>query len=607
MSNTAAMRVGSTTFLVERIAADCAPLQWVRELTQNSFEAILRHRENNWIGEGLIEWDVDWSLVEKAGIYKLQITDNGCGMTGQEIEEYINRLSSSGGEQSDEKNYGIGAKITAGVQNPIGLTYKSWKNGKGVIATLWKDLAEGIYGLKKIQIGNDFASFAPLNEEAKNHNVIQFHGTSVVLQGNSIEENTYHNSSRKQKWLISYLNSRYFELPKNINLRVRDFSNSEPSQWPKTFEAASRMGSGGSQMRTIYGMKYYLDKYSEKSGIVELENVKIHWFILPEDLNVSGGVWDEKYHCASIYQSELYDLKRASEARSILINFGITWGWNRIVLYAEPNVKKIPVITDISRKSLQSNGESLPWEDWAEEFRIKMPDDIKKLMDEILSKTSNEDFSENIEKRLKELNNIFKIDRFRFTKSGKFKVAGELPGESPDPEGEANKHDAGKNKGTRGVTNDLFAAFINDDGQVGDKQKGENKLPKVVWVSALNGTRAENDLEDRAARYVARDNLITANADFRFFEAYIEALKLDYPHAGVEHIKSVLHEWVEMQLIESVMGIQSLQGSPTWSDANTLDEALSEVALTTAVMPRYATYSQIKRNLSQKVGAISSK
>ena len=603
MSNTAAMRVGSTTFLVERIAADCAPLQWVRELTQNSFEAIMRHRESGWSGEGLIEWDVDWSLVEKSGIYKLQITDNGCGMTGEEIEEYINRLSSSGGIQSDEKNYGIGAKITAGVQNPIGLTYKSWKNGAGVIATLWKDFEEGIYGLKKIQIGDNFGSFAPLNDEAKNKNVIQDHGTSVVLQGNSIEENTYYDSSRKQKWLISYLNSRYYELPKNITLKVRDFSNSEPEQWPKNFEAASRMGTGGSQMRTIYGMKYYLEKYAEKYGIVDLDTVKIHWFILPEDLNVSGGVWDEKYHCAAIYQSELYDLKRASEARSILINFGITWGWNRIVLYAEPNLKKIPVITDISRKSLQTNGLSLPWEDWAEEFRIKMPEEIKLLMDEILSKTSNEDFSENIEKRLKELNNIFKIDRFRFTKSGKLKVAGDLPGDTPNAEGDESSHEHGGKKGNRKAKNDLFAAFINEEGQTGEKQKGENKLPKVVWVSALNGTRAENDLEDRAARYVARDNLITANADFRYFEAYIEALKLDYPHAGVDHIKSVLHEWVEMQLIESVMGIQSLQGSPTWSDANTLEDALSELALTTAVMPRYATYSQIKRNLSQRVGA----
>jgi len=181
MSNTAAMRVGSTTFLVERIAADCAPLQWVRELTQNSFEAIMRNRDSGWDGEGLIEWDVDWSLVEKSGIYKLQITDNGCGMTGEEIEEYINRLSSSGGIQSDEKNYGIGAKITAGVQNPIGLTYKSWKKGNGVIATLWKDFEERIYGLKKIQIGDIFGSYAPLNNEAKNKNVIQDHGTSVVL------------------------------------------------------------------------------------------------------------------------------------------------------------------------------------------------------------------------------------------------------------------------------------------------------------------------------------------------------------------------------------------------------------------------------------------
>ena len=52
-----------------------------------------------------------------------------------------------------------------------------------------------------------------------------------------------------------------------------------------------------------------------------------------------------------------------------------------------------------------------------------MPDEIKKMMDEILSKTSNEDFSENIEKRLKELNNINNLKYLSMGMSGDFKVA----------------------------------------------------------------------------------------------------------------------------------------------------------------------------------------
>ena len=51
------------------------------------------------------------------------------------------------------------------------------------------------------------------------------------------------------------------------------------------------------------------------------------------------------------------------------------------------------------------------------------------------------------------------------------------------------------------------------------------------------------------------------------------------------------------------MGVLSLQGSPEWSDAATIDVALSSEALTAAVMPRYATYSLIKRQLGSVVGA----
>ena len=50
------------------------------------------------------------------------------------------------------------------------------------------------------------------------------------------------------------------------------------------------------------------------------------------------------------------------------------------------------------------------------------------------------------------------------------------------------------------------------------------------------------------------------------------------------------------------MGIRSLQGSPEWSSGDDLSAALSEEALTTTVMSRYATLSQMKRQLASRVG-----
>lgn len=606
MNQTAAMRVESTTFLIEKLAADCSPNQYVRELTQNSFEAILRHRESGWQGEGIVEWDLDWNLVENEGVYKLQISDNGCGMTGEQIEKYINQLSSSGGIQGIDANYGIGAKITAGVENPYGLVYKSWVNGQGVLAHLWKDQTEGVYGLKKREINGEYRSFAPISDQAKSTKIISNHGTTVTLLGKSKEQNTYYFEHQKQKWLIAYLNSRYFKLPENIALKVRDFSNARPEDWPKSHEEAMTMGTGGSQMRTIQGMSYYLNKYSDFSGTVDLTKAKMHWWILQDNLSASGGIFDEKYHVAALYQSELYDYRRHSEARSLLVNAGITFGWQRVVLYLEPNTEQLDITTDTSRKSLLIKGEFLPWEEWVSEFRSKLPIEIKNLVDAILSNISDEDNSESIKKRLKELENIFKLDRYRYKKLGILNVSGELPGDKTG-EGHEPAHDKGKKQGEipRGE-NDLYAAYIADEGMAGEKVGGDNKLPRINWISLENGSRAAGDLEDQAARYSPSENMIFINDDFRFFEAYLEALKEEYPHAGPEAIKKTFKYWIEMQLTEVILGIQALQGSPSWSDLGALEKATSEEALTACVMPRYSNLSQMRRDLSRMVGASNS-
>ena len=42
MTKTMKMKVDNTGFLVDRLAKDCAPLQYIRELTQNAIEAIGR-------------------------------------------------------------------------------------------------------------------------------------------------------------------------------------------------------------------------------------------------------------------------------------------------------------------------------------------------------------------------------------------------------------------------------------------------------------------------------------------------------------------------------------------------------------------------------------
>src|SRR5882672_9952496 len=120
------MGVANVGFLIENLGKDAGELQYLRELVQNAFEAILRR-------SGAEEGQVEIDFEEVKGIKKLRITDNGIGMTPDEVRDNINRLSASAGTQAFDKNFGIGAKITAAVRNPHGVMYKAWKDGDGSV------------------------------------------------------------------------------------------------------------------------------------------------------------------------------------------------------------------------------------------------------------------------------------------------------------------------------------------------------------------------------------------------------------------------------------------------------------------------------------------
>ncbi|MBK9661342.1 MAG: hypothetical protein IPO68_15830 [Chitinophagaceae bacterium] len=64
-----------------------------------------------------------------------------------------------------------------------------------------------------------------------------------------------------------------------------------------------------------------------------------------------------------------------------LQQFGVTFGYKFVVIYVEPtNVSQLT--TNTARTTLLINNDSLPWADWANEFRENMPEEIAKLVAE---------------------------------------------------------------------------------------------------------------------------------------------------------------------------------------------------------------------------------
>ena len=76
----------------------------------------------------------------------------------------------------------------------------------------------------------------------------------------------------------------------------------------------------------------------------------------------------------------------------------------------------------------------------------------------------------------------------------------------------------------------------------------------------------------------------------------------DTPGAS-SHVESVVREWFTQQLIEAILGIQSLKDSREWTIED-ISKGWSEEALTAAVMPRYHVDLAIKRVLGQRLGAL---
>ena len=71
-------------------------------------------------------------------------------------------------------------------------------------------------------------------------------------------------------------------------------------------------------------------------------------------------------------------------------------------------------------------------------------------------------------------------------------------------------------------------------------------------------------------------------------------------------IEETVHEWFEQTLVEAVIGVKALEGAREWSIED-IDRALSEVSLSSVVMPRYHIDFSIKRSLGSKLGSLKEK
>jgi hypothetical protein len=207
-----------SSFFADLFAADVGPGKAYRELSVNSFQAIEQYqrehpedRDYRPVVETFVdpytraydpetgEVDIKRLLDPDNTANKLALGDNGCGMDEKQLAQNLTSLFRSDKPHGVAGNYGIGARVSTATNNPDGVEYRSWKNGKGHVATLVHYDNEKKYGLQDVLYADGRClNVVPIDEDHFTKKEIALmkppfigdHGTVVILHGRSHDEDT---------------------------------------------------------------------------------------------------------------------------------------------------------------------------------------------------------------------------------------------------------------------------------------------------------------------------------------------------------------------------------------------------------------------------------
>jgi len=586
MTEMLAMSVARMGFLVDRLNRDCAPMQFVRELTKNAMQGIEALPGQT----GEIRWDVDWRLHEELGpdsARKLCIIDTGIGMTGPEMVEFINKLSSSIHTQSATGNFGVGSKIAAAPLNPAGMVYFSWKDGRGSMIHLFKDQASGEYGLKRFANGDHWQ---PIGDDLKPE-PIDCHGTMVLLLGHSDEDSTaapHPVAGNPHRWIQQYLNMRFFDLAPGTAIKTR-------IGWDRPLDSHEN------RLEEVTGMRPWLAANAQASGSVDLERseARVHWWILGAEANLNDWRYHSQGHIAALFQSELYEFLIFGGAVVRLQSFGILFGPERVILYVEPTPKHGRTVSaNTARTHLLVDHQPLDWGAYAVEFRETMPQELIDYQRNFGAEDEEADRQEHIRDRLRSLAALLSFGGYR-----RREPTPEEPAIPIERNPEDSVHHDDEETPPSPPPADILSLFSDDPDE--EMEQIAPPLPEVRWISIADGSRSPHDMNKLAARYLPDRNTILANGDFKGVTDIVDRWADRFAHipGSRDVAQSIAREWFEQQLVETVMSAVALKESMEWTIGD-MAALWSEQALTAAILPRWHIDQVMAKAMVERLGAL---
>ena len=571
--------------------------QWLREFVKNSIEATQEYqkkypKDNNYKPEVQIRNHSGYK--DLYNLEKISIIDNGIGMNPEDMVSYTRLLGKSSDykeTKEEERNYGVGAKISAVTRNPIGIYYESWEKGKkGYSLTIDYDKENDGYGVKPIILEGERKLFEVIDDEIIPDLIRKYgHGTRVTLLGKTQLEDTTKMSAHQIKvgsddgrWRSKILNKRFYDFPKDLSIKNQKiYAASEYSE------------------AIVKPLKTTLENSFLKKGTVKLFDADIEWWILHKNRKDSPKYKVESHtefltgHTAIVYENEVFGITygKGNMAR----DFGIPIGQQDIVLHIRPHQGK-GYHQDYTRREIQYNGNQVNYSIWQDEFIKKFPKEIDEYIDSLIDKTPR---SEKVDKLLSEYKQYFVLPKYKISENGSFGAD-----EDNLVSGLAFKiHDGDKKIVKDQKPNPDIIQEYNSIVRVKDKKNSKkinDPFPQLDWIPDDGSIISNEELSDRAAVYRESNNKIYANKNFKGFEMLVEVFIKKYKEVQVDpaKINEIVRSAFEMRLKESIAAAMTLKNRMHW-DLDNVKSAISPETLTVCVTAKIQMMQQIERDIDE--------
>jgi hypothetical protein len=263
------VEITGASHFITRMFEACGPYQWAREFLKNSLEA----------GATQVEFGIEWQAVEKHGVYRRTIIDNGEGMGRDDLLKFFSTLGEGAKKIGGvHDNFGVGAKIAALPWNPSGVVVLSYKDGQASMIHIILEPESGDYELMEFGVGEgrrsvldpttvDWAATGDVDWSNMRPDWVKDHGTIVVLLGSETQPDTVlGNISQEEqaiKGLSVFLNSRFWDLS-GVDVKVVELRSEKKNQWPTG--PTDRDDARRPNKRAIMGARHFLTEVKATNG-----------------------------------------------------------------------------------------------------------------------------------------------------------------------------------------------------------------------------------------------------------------------------------------------------------------------------------------------------